>query len=383
MTNTCERLMQLRPEEHLLFATARREITASDTAQIRALLAGPINWPVMLDMAEYQRVMPLLSRSLRRACPDLVPVAVLQSLTARAAEITRHNLAMTMELLQLLAALEQRGIPALPLKGPALAMQAYGDLALRSFGDLDILIHQRDLGAASAVLIGLGYTAEHQLDTARKLAAYSRRYHDYKLYRSDPQLLVELQWRVIQFPFTFPPDIEGWWAQLGTLRLGGREVRSMDRSSLLLMLCVHGSKHLWERLNWICDIAEIVRASPDLDWADLLEHARSRGAERMLLLGLALTNQLLGTPLSALIQERIANDSQIEPLIAEVLELLFPPNGQAPDVALRRPLFYLRMLERPRDRAWVCVRHSRSLLNPLRLLHTYGPLPIRRMLDRG
>ncbi|NTW03240.1 MAG: nucleotidyltransferase family protein [Oscillochloris sp.] len=358
-------------EQQFLLDTARREVTPAAAERIRAALAGSLDWPYLLNMAEHHRLIPLLSRSLRDTCPDLLPPEVLGAINARAEEITRRTLVLTMELLRLLAELEQSGISALPLKGPALALQAYGDLALRSFGDLDILIHQRDLAVASAALCRLGYVAEHVLDTPRKLADYPRHCHDYKLYRHDLKLLVELQWRVIQFPFMFPADVDGWWSQLGTMRIGGMQVRCMDHASLLLVLCVHGSKHLWERLNWICDIAELVRSSPDLDWAQLLGQAQLHGAERMLLLGLALANRLLELPIPALIQGRIAADaSHIEPLIAEVLQVLFPNREQEDDLALRRPLFYLRMRERLRDQVWVCFRHARSLLDPLRVLRT-------------
>jgi len=54
-----------------------------------------------------------------------------------------HNFFLTKELLELLTLFEAHCIPASPYKGPALAIMAYGNLALRQFSDLNILVHKR------------------------------------------------------------------------------------------------------------------------------------------------------------------------------------------------------------------------------------------------
>ena len=61
----------------------------------------------------------------------------------------------------------------------------------------------------------------------------------------------------------------------------------------LLILCVHANKHQWSRLGWICDIAEMLRSHPDLNWPVVMEQARMLRSERMLLLGLLLARESL------------------------------------------------------------------------------------------
>lgn len=372
----------LHPEQQLLLDSARREVTPDAAERMRASLAALPDWTAFQELAEYHRVVPLVSRSLSQFVHEGVPADALQALNKRAQELGLWNLTYTAKLLEILAALEQHKIPALPLKGPALAVQVYGDLSLRSFGDLDILIREQDFPRAIAVLVGLGYHPSRPLHGPRELAAYPRRYHDYKLHGSEDTLMVELQWKVIQFPFAFPPDVEGWWSQLQTMRLGGREVRTLDLESLLLILCVHGSKHLWERLNWLCDVAELVRGAPQLDWNRLLVMARRRGAARMLRLGLALAHELLGAPLPATVVTAITADPQVAVLSRQVIEVIFPAELPATESPTKRPLFYLAMLERRRDRLRMALRHSHSLLEPGRLFRTYGIEPIRRLAGR-
>ena len=85
--------------------------------------------------------------------------------------------------------------------------------------------------------------------------------------------------------------------------VGGRQVLTFSREDTLLLLSVHGSKHFWERLGWIADIAALSRASRPMDWAIALERARRWGVHRMMLLGAGLAAQLYETPLPNEVQD--------------------------------------------------------------------------------
>ncbi len=155
----------------------------------------------------------------------------------------------------------------------------------------------------------------------------------------------------------------------------------------MLVLCAHGAKHLWERLEWICDVAELLRRVPLSDGDGLLERARALGAERMLLLGLRLAVDLLGAPLPERLQRNVAANPVVAALAEQVRERLFRHTpGALPDPWELRA-FHLRVRERWRDRAryvwyvvttpnaadWRIVRLPPSLsvlyyaLRPLRL----------------
>ncbi len=49
------------------------------------------------------------------------------------------------------------GIEAVPYKGPMLAVQAYGDIGLREFMDLDILVRHREIPKITEVMRENGY----------------------------------------------------------------------------------------------------------------------------------------------------------------------------------------------------------------------------------
>jgi len=255
------------------------------------------------------------------------------------------------ELLKLLSLLEAHGIPAIPYKGPIMAASVYGDLALRQFSDLDILAHERDIPRAKELLLSQGYRPHIQLSGEQE-ATYLRSHREYQFVRDDGRVRVELQWRLTahwQIMSSFPLDFENSWHRLRTVSLVGTTVRTLAPEDLLLFLCVHGSSHMWRRLSWLCDVAELVRAHQEMDWERLMERVRILGSERMLLIGLFLASDLLGTTLPEGIHQKVRAAPVVQSLAGQVDEWLF---RQADDSIglLEESYFFVRIRERPRHR---------------------------------
>ena len=93
----------------------------------------------------------------------------------------------------------------------------------------------------------------------------------------------------------------------------------------MLVLCIHGGKHAWERLAWICDVAELVRRTPDLDWTAVSTEAERLRAGRILRLGLRLADELLDAPLPPHVADLVRSDRTLGTLAAYVRRWLFQP----------------------------------------------------------
>ena len=50
--------------------------------------------------------------------------------------------------------------------------------------------------------------------------------------------------------------------RLEEVATAGTTFRTLPADVLLVALCVHGAKHVWERLGWIVDVAELIAAAP-------------------------------------------------------------------------------------------------------------------------
>jgi Uncharacterised nucleotidyltransferase len=346
-----------RPEVEMLLACARTGMNSDATRRVEHAPQDGIDWDYLICAALYHGTAPLLFRNLSRISFARIPDATLQQLRRIVGLMARWSLSLTGELLELLARFHEIGIRALPLKGPVLAAAAYGDLSLRPFGDLDILMPRDDIPKAKDVLLQRGYRPALQL-TASDEQAYLQSHHDYKFSRSRDGIIVELQWGVTQLSFAFPLDFDEMWHHRGEICVAGSVVPTIVTEDLLLALCVHGAKHRWDRLKWICDVAEIVdRSQWPIDWNRLMTDARKRGGQRMLLLGLFLARDLLDAILPDKVLKTIRNDSQIKLLAGRVVERLFRERSQPDELLDERPFFYWRVRERLRDKLAIALRY--------------------------
>jgi hypothetical protein len=322
--------------------------------------------------------------------PAGLPKPVLAQLWGVYETTARRNQALTAELLRLLELLERHGIPALPFKGPALAAAVYGNLALRQFEDLDILVRRSDALKAKALLVADGYRPAFPLGPAQeaRLLQAKIQYH-FHLRQPDRHLLVELHWRVAGDYFSFPTEADPWWANLGTTTLAGATVRCFAPAELLLLLCLHGAKHHWASLAWLADLAGLIQQQPRLDWERVWQLTDQIDGRRMLCLGLFLAHQLLGAPLPAAVWAGVAAEPEIHSLAGRISQTLFQANPPEPG-AVERLAFALSLLKHRLPR----LQYARAILLdpqltelsrwrlPARLFFLYFPLRWLRLVSK-
>ena len=266
--------------------------------------------------------MPLVCRSLN-TFRNAVPKEILRKLDRDFSAHARRNLFFTGELLKLLALMQENGIRAVAYKGPVLSASAYGNVVLRSFIDLDILVHDRDIPRAKELLLSKGFETRTQLTKTQEEAHLrSRDEKDIVFVRPDLPISVELHWAIASLSL-FPLDSGLLWERLETITFGGATVSNLRAEDMLLILCVHGAKHSFTRLEWICDIAELIRANPDMDWNEVTERAASLGTTRMLSLGLFLATNLLAADVPRTVARNIDADPKVKSLASRVMASLF------------------------------------------------------------
>jgi hypothetical protein len=359
-------------------------------ARLRQLLDGALDWEFILNFGESHGLIPLLYSHLHARAPEKVPPAVYEKLRERFRRISALNMYLSGELRRLLTLFAAHDIAAIPYKGPALAAKAYGNIALRQFGDLDIIVRQRDVLRVMNLLVAEGYALHPPLNDVQQ-ALMLRTQCNLPFTRDAHRLIVEIHWRVSARLFSSPLDEETLWSNLHTDTFEGTPINALAPEDLLLSLCVHGAKHLWERLSWITDIAQLIEVHPDLNWASLLERARRTGTERMLLLGLYVAHDLLGARLHEQVEGRLHADPEIVPLANQIYAPLFEGGSDAGGMS-GYFIFQLKARRRLRDKFNYCryvispteedltllslpapLSFIYYLLRPLRMLWTGGP----------
>lgn len=385
-------LLMMRPEAELLIVGAAVALGAPQHVRLAQLARQPLEWAEIERIAQQHGLAALVYQGLR-AVELAQPPAWMEQLRTLAQTQAQQSLLLTGELIRLLRVFTAERLPVLNLKGAVLAAAAYGNLALRQFVDIDMLVQPGDLARARDILAAQGYQCDEQIDPARE-RDYLRLQHHYS-YRRPDGVLVELHFKLRERFFAFAIDHEAIWRRSVEVELAGLPVRCLAPEDAVLTLCAHGAGHCWERLIWVCDIAALLRAHPGLRWDELLARAEALGGMRMLLLGLQLAHELLGAELPRDVLARIQAERSLPVLARQVRAKLFRAPEDVRGLA-ETARFYSLARERMSDRArfglrllftptlgdWSMVRlparlsFAYYLLRPFRLL---GLLLARRL----
>lgn len=334
-------------ELQLLLACARVEIDAGQREHIQHLIAAGPDWTRLVLTARRHGLCVLLHRTLNAVNHGQVPSEVMEQLTTLASNYRSRNLVLVGELLRVMAILEDAGIPAIPYKGPALAQYVYRDFALREFVDLDILIKPGDSVQARRALMAAGIPAANVVSPlAQRLDRYFHCEFAFVLLR---EVKLEVNWRQAPAYWLLPRMDDEVWERLGRLRLAGTDTAMLDPLDLLIVLCIHGCKHIWDMLKWIVDITELVRGRPELDWVSLQTRAYDMGAAIMLEIGLVLAHDLLQAPVPAEILETARQRPRTMKLVSEVHKHGFSENT-VPRRTLEELSFVGRAAQKPSAR---------------------------------
>lgn len=321
------------PEFRLLVSCCR---PPCEQQEIEPLLQS-VQWSAIAALAEKHGVVPNVYRALS-AYSAHVPIWLeLESLFLAN---SRRALWLTELMNRVLDVLQSRGITALPYKGPVLAQLLYGDIAARQYADLDILIRAADFEPAKKALGDLGLTPHLPL-TPVEQDAYLASGYECPLDGYGAKNIVEMQWRILPGFYAVDFDTDIFFQRAVVLDFCGKTVHSLSNEDLFLVLCVHAAKHLWGRLSWIYDIAQL-SVSASIDWNLVREYGCNVGIERIVGISSDLAHTLFGfgPPIS---RETVGEAGQKS--ISSILARL--PAGEQPDTESRA---YFREVLRTRER---------------------------------
>jgi hypothetical protein len=372
-------------EFRLVRATAASHLDAERRHSIQSALVNDLDWDAVVVLAETHATSSLLHLNLRKAECDRVPAQVVASLRARHHAQAARNLVLAEELSRLVDVCRHEGIRVLPIKGPTLAVLAYGDLSLRSFVDLDLLIAPQDFDRACQAICAGGCVPAYELTRDEQTYHVATRRQLPFLGRH--AVMIELHSSLTDDYYHLPLDFETLWSRRQVVMVAGHELETLSMDDLCLLLVVHGAKHWWSCLMWICDFAELMRPEVSVHWANLLQQARELRCDTMLLLAASLAKNVLHADLPPPLAADCETNRTVQLLTGELEEQLLSARAQRPPrwqemryhyrcqgnigLTLR---FFAHMLFQPHLPDWQFVRLPRPLwflypvLRPLRLL---------------
>jgi hypothetical protein len=186
------------------------------------------------------------------------------------------------------------------------------------------------------------------------------------------------------FMFELSSSFECFRDRLQSLQFGNQTVQTLSPEDLLIYLCVHGTKELWARLGWICDVAEVIQAHPDLNWTTIWHEAQRLQVQKMVLLGLLLVERVLGMETAALISVEIT--TEVQQLVNQVCDrIYYQPERSLKGLTWEKFSFHWLAMSRKRDRlryglrglAAIAIKPFFNLFRPSYKDQDFFPLPQR------
>jgi hypothetical protein len=346
-----------------------------------------MDWRALLELASAHGVLLLVERSFKEKSVEMPGF-----FTAAAQERRNVSEIYVAVLASLLKQFAERGIEVLPLKGPVLAEALYGDVTMRSYNDLDLLVRRENFQRAEVLLSDMGFVAR----------TGDEEYHRRFLREG---VMVELHFGFGSPPFfpagSFPFDVNAVWSRAGSETFRGLPIRVMSDDDLVLFLCLHGLQHGFSRLIWMMDIARALAKMRHCSVEELAQRVRRQGLELALLIGCEMVRETFAQQSPQGIDGIIAAASpEMAAKVRHAVAGLFAEGAETssnPEVGMwsfylqtegnlrrrwrRRLSFFVPTAE---DSAWT-ERHRihrilAPVLRPFRLLQKYGPARVWRTL---
>jgi hypothetical protein len=251
-----------------------------------------IDWNLFLELAIHHRLYPLLYGKLKKTDNNVAPPFVEQTIGQAFKRNTFKMLHLSAEMERISKNFDENKIRMLVLKGPVLAKDLYGELSLRTCGDLDLLVSIHDLEKVDRFLQKEGYLKDNYIN--KVIDDWKWRNHHIQYFHPQKRVQIEIHWRLNPFPGN-GPSFEKLWVHKRKSSLTSYPVYYLGREDLFLFLVSHGARHGWFRLRWLVDINQIVKQN--IDWNYLAKQLKKYQYLPVAGQALVLASKLLNTPI--------------------------------------------------------------------------------------
>lgn len=280
-------------------ACARPRLQPADVARLDAATRRGVDWARLIDLARAHGLSPLLHLHAAAGALDIPPPS-LADLKTQVDGNARRALKFTAALIDVIDQCAGAGIPLTPLKGPVLAQQIYGAVALRQTRDLDLLVRHADVPRLVRLLEARGYQL-YERDTPELDAFTLQDFHHLSVVHPQHRIHIEIHYWLLRPRGRRSHGFDDIAAHLHPFTFFGRQVQVLNDDALLVYLCEHGAEHTWSRIEWLASVNEL-RGRTDVDRAAASPFARALGTTKRVRAAMALAATMLdandqpGTP---------------------------------------------------------------------------------------
>ncbi|MEL6441769.1 MAG: nucleotidyltransferase family protein [Cyanobacteria bacterium J06621_8] len=301
-------------EVDIMLSCIKSGIDISAQQKLHFLLQQKVDWNYLISISIKHKIFLLVYSNLNKAYSNLIPDHVHKFAYDYTKDKAMGNLLVTQECLKITNLFHKNQIKCLPLKGPIVAQMFYGDLALRTFGDLDLLVRKSDFEKAQQILAD----AEYQ---PSKLNNH-KYYQQVQYYPPNIPLCIDLHYEFSPKNHFTAVNSQLFWHDLTKVTFADQTIEVFSVENALIYLCLEGAKEHWRSLNRLCDIYQLVLKS-ELDWEISLTNASLLNRKKAFLMGLYILKTIFKISLPDFINRNIEHSLKIKLSKKQICTYLF------------------------------------------------------------
>lgn len=208
---------------------------------------------------------------------------------------TIQSMLLTDELKRIVSELDRKNLDVCSIKGPVLSQRLFKDVGKRHYTDIDLLVKGDQFTETVEALKAMGYEMGHPNENlSLEQWDYYFKYKKDVALKNSAGVVVELHVEIFRMELIRSSEPSFSWETLVDEKLGAVSLKCLDLQTSFLYLIYHGGQHQYFRLFWLQDINMALRQW-DLDHKEILDKAISLGVDRLLGMGLLLSEEIFGT----------------------------------------------------------------------------------------
>ncbi|MDJ1181923.1 nucleotidyltransferase domain-containing protein [Roseofilum casamattae] len=368
------------PVNKLLLFCARYQLKTANSADITDLLKTDINWSIVWELALAHGISMLVYQTLKEIKSSALPASVFELMGVEFQKRRMYNLFLSGTLVELVNLFTQHNIQAIPFKGPIWAQLGYGNIALRDFCDLDILVRPEDFSKAKDILIERGYYDKN-------FGANEESLGEAQMVLPDRRTNIDVHYKLTPRDFYLQVETESFFEDLQTLSFLGKKVATFSPENSLAISYLQGTKDSWNSLKRICDFGKLIQTYPEANWLEVMDRCETDENDRVFWLGVAIAEIYLRISLPEILAEKLKQFPEVLKIARQHKEYMYYKNMEYGYI-----FYIISLWEKKETTLWSKIQYVLNIVLTVRasdresfplpniLFFLYYPLRIFRLI---
>lgn len=296
-----ELILRMTPQNKIILLSSKIHLSETELEELNAQLLVVINWDEVVKNLIALGVGPLFYKKLS-LLPNqgLIPIAIQEQLKQSYYRTLTRGMVLQDVFRRVIEAFTLNEIKVVALKGIHLSEGLYGDIGMRQFSDIDLLVNKEDGEKCQQILRNMGFYQPTNKIT-QMIGEHTGFVHYPPMLLKDVSVEIHIDLQNRKLPYSL--NVNEIIDRSEPLVVNHSQVNVLELHDLIIFLCVHLDKHFTGgdiQFTSFCDLVNLLDIhSEKIDWQELEVRCKQYNCEEVVYKYLVLIRQYYGVPVPA------------------------------------------------------------------------------------